>query len=204
VIGYRGGPFMKSEGFSPQATSAADSPGIKVATIYEDFATGAWAHAFAGKLVENWAAAGTLSNSLWRSELLEWPAIAADAALAVADCDFLIVSLRGNRMPVAAVRRWIEANLKNLAARNAALIVLLDPRQATRSVIAGARYYFRSVCAAKGVTFYSHTVMPPSTGAVTKSGGNRRTAGFTRRRHATVDSNAKPRRAAWSAAGHHA
>ena len=110
----------------PDYVPAPDSPSLKFAIIYEDFASGTRATNFAQRLADDLQCLCPLSESLWRSELLEYPPVASEAAQAAADSDYLIVSQRGDRTLPTATRRWIEALLYGAAARGAGVIILSD------------------------------------------------------------------------------
>lgn len=126
--------------------------------IYEDFASGLRAKNFAERLAEQLGCACHLSESFWRCDLLGCQSIAAEAARAAADCDYLIVALRGDRIVPLTARQWIESQLDSAAGREMALIVLPDSEQGKRQVVEATRQHFRTVCVAKGVAFYSHAM----------------------------------------------
>ncbi len=103
-----------------ECSPLADSSAIKVAIIYEDFATGTRAKHFAERLASRIEPSSPLSQTLWRSDLLEsWP-IANAATRATADCDYMIVSLRSDTALPVATRDWIEAQLDGAAERHGA------------------------------------------------------------------------------------
>ena len=141
---------------------ASDSPEIKVTIIYEDFASGLRAKNFAERLAEQLGCTCHLHESFWRCDLLGCHPIAAEAARASADCDYLIVALRGDRIVPLTVRQWIETQLGSSDGREMALIVLPDSEQGKQQTVEATRQHFRTVCAVKGVPFYSHamTVLP--------------------------------------------
>ena len=156
---------MNAESISPAGNAGADSPAINVTIIYEDFASGTRAKHFAERLADGLGCHCPLSESIWRSELLECPPLAEQASHAAADCDYLIVSLRGDRVLPAATRNWIEAQLGGAAQRGAGLIVLSDSFHAKWRVVEATRQYLRTVCAAKGVAFFSHALTTPAEAA---------------------------------------
>ncbi len=147
--------MVSSEIHSPQPSPSADSSTIKVVIIYEDFASGVRAKHFTERLSEELGCSCEFSESLWRSELLEIPVVAADAARDAASCDYLVVSLRGDGALPWATRRWIEAQLDGAAGRRPWVIALLGSEQGKRRVLDGNRHYLRSTCAARGVDFFS-------------------------------------------------
>jgi hypothetical protein len=152
---------MKAEVDSPERIPFANVSALKVAIIYEDFASGTRAKHFAERLADGFSCHCPLAESLWRSELLESPEIAADAARAAADCDYLIISLRGDRLLPLATRQWIEAQLDGAASPAAGLIILADSFQGKWRVVEGTRHYLRTLCIAKGVPFFSHAITNP-------------------------------------------
>ncbi len=136
------------------------SSAIKFVILYEDRTTGMHAKAFADLL----AAADSRSScvaSLWRSEMLVFPTLASRAAEDAADCDFIVVSLRGSGVVPFAIRDWLEARLRGAGARDTALIALFEPIWSGQRAAEGARHYFRSLCAERGVAFFSHIATPP-------------------------------------------
>ncbi|MGB8169012.1 MAG: hypothetical protein WCF18_16060 [Chthoniobacteraceae bacterium] len=152
---------MQAEINSPERIPSADSSAIKVAIIYEDFASGTRAKHFAERLAEGLESHCPLSESIWRSELLEYAPLAERAARAAADCDYLIISLRGDRVLPAATQIWIGAQLDGAAARGTALIFLADSYHGKWRVVEGTRRYLRTACEAKGVNFFSHAITAP-------------------------------------------
>ncbi len=108
---------------------------IKAVIIYEDFDTAIRAKNFAEELERALGCACQWGDSLWRSNLLESPLIADEAALDAADCDYLIVSLRGDHALPYSTQQWIEAQLDRAAARDAGLIVLSDSNRGKWRVV---------------------------------------------------------------------
>lgn len=169
---------MNAEIEPPEYLSDTDASTIKVAVIYEDFASGTRAKHFTDRLAAELGCASMLSESLWRSELLESPAIADEAARDAAGCDYLIVSLRGDRILPLATRQWIEAQLRSAAWRNTWVVALLGSDQGKRRVLNGNRHFLRSVCAANGLEFFSMAARPPTTGRVAGFDAGDRAEGF--------------------------
>ena len=147
---------------SAECPHAADAPAIRVAILYDDFASGLRAKNFAERLGDQLGCHCQFADSFWRSDLLEcWP-IAHAATLAAAGCDYLIVALRGDCLLPFSARHWIEARLDSMAARHAALIVLPDANQGRWRVVEATRHHFRSLCSKKGVAFFSHAMTAPA------------------------------------------
>lgn len=144
-----------------------EAAALKVVIIYEDFDTALRAKKFTEDLEAKLGCACRWADSIWRSELLESPEIADEAALDASDCDYLIVSLRGDHVLPFAARQWIESQLDGAAERNAGLIVLSDSNLGKWRVVEGTRHYFRGVCAERGVAFFSHGVNPHQASDVT-------------------------------------
>ena len=153
---------MHSETRPSECFPPADSSAIKVAIIYEDFDSGARAKDFAERLAEGLECSCPLSDALWRSELLDCQPIAEQAARHAEDCDYLIVSLRGDRVLSFAARQWIEAQLDGAAARGMWLVALSSLAEGKPRALHANRHYFRGACAANGVPFFSHTVTTPT------------------------------------------
>lgn len=152
---------MKYDIDSPECAAVADASAIEATIIYEDFAGGLRAKIFAERLAEQLGCACHFSETFWRSDLLECPPIAAEAIRAAEDSDYLIVALRGDRILPFFTRQWIERQLDRAAASGASLIVLPGCDQGTHGVVEATRRHFRSLCARKGVAFFSHAMMPP-------------------------------------------
>lgn len=134
---------------------------MKVAVVYEDFASGARARHFVEQLAERLESACDISRSLWRSELLGLPSIAEDAAQDAADCDYLVVSLRGDHVPSHVLRHWIKDQLETAAGRDAAVIFLSDANHGKRRAVEATRSYFRGLCAERDVAFFSLVTSAP-------------------------------------------
>ncbi len=152
---------------SPEYLPPADSTAIHVAIIYEEFLSGARAKHFAEQLAEGLGSTCPLAESMWRSDMLECPSIATLAAGAAADCDYLILSLRGDRVLPPATRGWIEARLDGAAGHLACVIALLGSDDGKSRVLDGNRQYLRAMCAANRVVFFSHAGISPAESAAT-------------------------------------
>lgn len=152
--------LMKMDSDFCPPSKPVDSSRLKIAIVYEDFASGTRAKHFADRLAERLDSTCDVSGSLWRSELLACPAIAAEASLDAADSDFLIVSLRGDHVPTCSTRQWIKAQLATAARRGAALIFLADGIRGGRRVAEATRKYFRKTCAGSDVPFFSLVANP--------------------------------------------
>ncbi|MDR3405852.1 MAG: hypothetical protein P4L99_25425 [Chthoniobacter sp.] len=153
---------MKAAIDSADSFPVAGLSAIKVTIIYEDFASGTWAKRFAERLADFLECTCSLSETIWRSELLECPPLADQAARAAAECDYLIVSLHGDRVLPFAARQWIEAQLERAAERGMGLILLSDSSQAKWRVVEATRHHLRCACAMKDVAFFSHAVTAPA------------------------------------------
>lgn len=153
---------MKDSIESDEHPHVANASAIRVTIISDDFASGLRAKNFAERLADQLGCHCQFSDSFWRSDLLDCWQIANTATLAAADCDYLIVSLRGDRVLPFFARHWIEAQLDSIAARDAALIVLPDSNQGNRQIVEATRHHFRSLCFRKGVAFFSHAMTAPA------------------------------------------
>lgn len=152
---------METEYAPLDSAPLVDPAELKVTIIYEDIASGQRAKHFAESLAERLESACPLAETMWRSDLLESPLVAELAARAAADCEYLIVSLRGDRVLPFAVRQWIEAHLDGVAEHGTWVVGLLGAYGAKRRTLDGNRHYLRCVCAAKGVEFFSLASIPP-------------------------------------------
>lgn len=151
---------------APQHSARLSEPAeLKVTIIYEDLASGQRAKHFAESLAERLESACPLSETMWRSDLLDSPLVADLAARAAADCEYLIISLRGDRVLPFAVRQWIEAHLDSVAEHGIWVVGLLGAYGTKRRTLDGNRHYLRCVCAAKGVEFFSLASIPPEDAA---------------------------------------
>lgn len=138
----------------------------KCVIIYEDFAAGVRARHFAEMLGEGLGGACDC-DSLWRSELMEFPEIGGAVARDVADSDFVIIALRGDRHLSLGFKRWIESWLTPALDSGFSLIALLDPSQGSSHTVS-VRYSLRQMSAAAGVAFFAlcpsgHDALPSTT-----------------------------------------
>lgn len=144
---------------SPECFSADDSSALKVTIIYEDFARGARAKHFAEDLARRLGSHCPLAESLWRCDLLEYPPLAAEAARAVADSDYLIVALHRERTLPLATREWLGVQIQAAAREDTGLsVVLLNFGGSTAGwrIRGDARPYLRTICAENGIPFFCH------------------------------------------------
>ena len=128
---------------------------IKCVIIYEDFATGVHAKRFAEMLADGLGRSCD-SESLWRSELLDFPGLGDGVARDAAASDFVILALRGDRDLSFGFKRWIQSWLTLAAARGCSLITLFDPNRSTQPTASGARYFLRDMSATAGITFFAY------------------------------------------------
>jgi hypothetical protein len=150
---------MNPERLIPEAPPISDWPKGNVTIIYEDVASGVRAKNFAERIAVH-LGGDRYSHSMWRSELLQLPGIAAVAAGLAAESDYLIVSLRGDRILRFAARSWLEAQLNRTELRGQTFVVLSGAGQGRRRVVDGTVHYFQTVCRAKGVAFFSYAAPP--------------------------------------------
>ncbi len=172
---------MKAEKDADERLPKSDTRAIRVAVVYEDFASGTRAKHFAELLGKAFGSLRPLAESLWRCELLERSRFAEQAAQAAAGCDYLIVSIHGEHFLPLATRRWLEAQLDGAAERHTALIFLSDASRGKPRVLEGTRQYFRAVCAGKGVDFFCHVVIPPGNDTATNFCDEEETPGIEAR-----------------------
>lgn len=134
----------------------ADSPpaAIKCVIIYEDFATGVHAKHFAEMLADGLGGACDC-ESLWRSELMDFPELGDGVARAAAASDFVILALRGDRDLSFGFKRWIQSWLTLTMDRGCSLVTLFDPNRSTPHTASAARYYLREISATAGVAFFA-------------------------------------------------
>ncbi|MCE9611533.1 MAG: hypothetical protein K8R23_15150 [Chthoniobacter sp.] len=144
---------------SPECFPAAELSALKVTIIYEDFVRGARAKHFAEALARRLGSSCPLAESLWRCDLLEYPHLAEDAALAVAESDYLIVALHRERILPLATREWLQAQIETAAREDTGLsVVLLNFGGDTAGwrIRGDARPYLRTLCAENGIPFFCH------------------------------------------------
>lgn len=147
---------MRTENDTVAVASEVPPSTIKVVIIYEDFVAGARAKDFAERLAQALSCAADPALSIWRSELLDCAPIGGQAAREVADCDYLIVSLRGDHAFSYGTRHWIEMQLGGVSARGTSLILLAGANLSSDGrAHQYARYFFRSVCAENGAPFFT-------------------------------------------------
>lgn len=163
----------ESELPSPESSPDFGLHEIKVTIIYEDFASGVRAKHFAGLLANGCHCACCPGESLWGSDLLEFPSFADLAADEAADSDYLIISVSGDYV-TPATRQWIEAQLDDIARRHAVLIALVTSGGKVDGgggafhewrAEDGARHRLRDLCAEKDVPFFCHARALPETAA---------------------------------------
>lgn len=151
---------MKTAPALPTYNASREPGDLRIAIVYEDFASGARAKHFADRLAERCDCACDLSHSLWRCGLLSCPSIAEEASRDAADSDFLILSLRGDRVPASSTRRWLKTQLDSAGERGAAMIFLSDGGSRGRRAAETTRHYLRKVCTSRDVPFFSLIAAP--------------------------------------------
>jgi hypothetical protein len=86
-----------------------DRPEFNVAIIYEDGAAGKRAKHFYDRVIRELVDECDFSLELWNFQLLAIPEIGNSAAKAVAQADFVILSMRCKARLSAETRDWIES-----------------------------------------------------------------------------------------------
>lgn len=145
---------MKANSVLPQRDGQSIPAAIKCVIIYEDFASGARAKHFAEMLCDGLGCACDC-DSLWRSELMDFPEIGVGVAQETAASDYVIIALRGDRHLSRGFRRWIESWLTPSLDQRFSLIALFDSTRSA-SHAASARYSLRELSAAAGVPFFAY------------------------------------------------
>lgn len=149
-----------TDGF--ESSAEATPSAIDVTIVYEDRESGIRAKDFAEQLADQLGCSSKISESIWRSDLLEaWP-IAHAATNAAMESDYFIVAVRGELPFPQSAQLWIEAQLDAASKRGAVLIFLSHPDREQRQEVERTREQLRSACDTKGVTFFSHTVTAPA------------------------------------------
>lgn len=139
-----------------------EADGAQIFVLYDDRAAGLRAKEFADRLVGACAGVRRAPDFLWRTELLDFPPIAEEAARQAAESNFILVSFaRGSRMTLA-IRRWLDQILANGAARGTVLIALFDPSEADWHALEASRHCCRSLASGNGVPFFSCVSLPPA------------------------------------------
>lgn len=136
------------------------SPSVSVTIIYEDFASGTRARHFVERLAQCLECTCPLAESIWRTGVLDCPPLAEEAARSAAECEYLIISLRGDHLLSFAARQWLEEQLDGASARGTWVIGLLGLAQGKRRILEGNRSYLRGICAARSVDFFSLAAAP--------------------------------------------
>ena len=127
---------------------------IKCVIIYEDSATGVHAKHFA-EMLADWLCGSCDCESLWRSELLDFPELGDGVAREAAASDFVILGLRGDRALSFGFKRWIQSWLTPTVNRGCSLITLFDPNRSAAPTASGARYFLRDMSATAGIAFFA-------------------------------------------------
>lgn len=152
---------------SSERQSAATSSALKVTVLYEDFASGTRAKLFAENVALSLGSSCPLTESMWRCDLLEYPAIADDVARSAAASDYLIIALRWGRALPLAARAWLENQLEVAGRWSTSLVVLLlHPKGENGTgrwqTSGGACHHLRSLCTEKHVLFFDcNETAPP-------------------------------------------
>jgi hypothetical protein len=92
-----------------QGATWATRPEFNVAIIYEDGAAGKRAKHFYDRVIRELVDECDFSLELWNFQLLAIPEIGNSAAKAVAQADFVILSMRCKARLSAETRDWIES-----------------------------------------------------------------------------------------------
>jgi len=151
----------------------AESSTIRVSIVYDDFSSGARAKRFADSLADHLGSHGSLCETLWRCDLLENPWFAEQAADESTGGDYIIISLRGDRVLPFGVRQWIEGQLEAAAEHGTWVIGLLGCHQGKHRIVDCNRHFLRCACAARGVHFFSlATITPPEPRLAARGDGN--------------------------------
>ena len=115
------------ESSNSKKSEAAPRPEHFEALIaYEDFAADLGARRFLDHVVQQIGAGLDLSVTFWRLDLLNEPAIYAQAVRKAAAADVVLLSLRGDRALSSAAKEWLAAWLVRRGEQGIGLCVLLD------------------------------------------------------------------------------
>ncbi|MDR3402341.1 MAG: hypothetical protein P4L99_07565 [Chthoniobacter sp.] len=164
---------METDILPPDPFPIAEWSTVRVSIVYDDFTSGVRAKRFADGLAEQLQSDCSLSESLWRCDLLENPWFADQAARESAGCDYIIISLRGDRVLPFGVRQWIEGQLDAASEHGTWVIGLLGSYQGKHRVVDGNRHFLRCACEARGVNFFSlATITPTEPQVVARSDGS--------------------------------
>jgi hypothetical protein len=149
---------MKAESGLVESAPIAEGESIRVTILCDDCVSRVRAKCFTEQLAESFGLACRLFEHIWRSDSLISPAAVEAATLAAAECDYFVVSLRGDRPFPVAAHEWIEAELERASAREAGVIVLADSLDANEHRVLDACERLRSACALQHVAFASYWV----------------------------------------------
>lgn len=136
--------------------SGSGFPPAQFTILFEDDKLRDWAKTFAAGVARGMDAACILL--FWPCELLESKAGADAVRRAALKSDYLIVSIRADRFPSAAVRSWLEEIIRNSGAAPTGLILLLESFAEQHCIAPQLADYFGALCAERGVSLIlSHT-----------------------------------------------
>ena len=130
----------------------------KFFVMYADFATGLRGRRFAETLAEELGNSANPDITLWRSELLDVPALAELASHDARRSDVMILSLPADAGISPASRRWIGAWAQSAGA-GAGLVALFGPGNSRP--LDATRCYLREIANEAGVDFFCHCAHPP-------------------------------------------
>ena len=146
-----------------QATEHSGAlPRARVVLIYDSFATAVRGKAFCEQLGGPLRVRCKLEESLWRSDLLNIPAIRQEAARAALSADFVVIALNGSEEFPHGLDRWFGEWMPHTAGRDITLVLLFDPATAQRGATEHIRTYLRKAAFAAGVHFFAHTTVRPT------------------------------------------
>jgi len=144
-----------------QPLTRTAAPATSFVIVYDDRQAGGRAKRFSERLARATGAEAAPAISLWRSEMLGVPELAAEAARDAATSHFLLLALRGDHHLAPATAGWIESWSRQASGGSAGLIALFDPENSKACVTGSVRSYLRSVTNAHAVDFFCHCPTAP-------------------------------------------
>ena len=138
---------------TPSGSSEVESnPAFNVLIAYEDFETGKHAKRTYDFLQENLRYECTLTNQMWKFDVLSIPKLREIAVKDAAMADIIIISSHGEEFP-EHVRKWIESFL--MESSHALALVALCEKAEGSSASPGARGYLADVARRGGMEFFA-------------------------------------------------
>ena len=140
--------------FTPAGSSEVESnPILNVLIAYEDFETGKHAKETYDFLHEHLRCECTLTNQMWKFDVLNIPKLREIAVRDASAADIIIISSHGEELP-DHVRKWIESWLMQ-GSHALALVALFERTDESMVAPFSARSYLSDVARRGGMEFFA-------------------------------------------------